>query len=77
MTSKMRENLIRYGDIIFLDAQKRQYNKLCWPYIGPVVRSNKNRIRCIAESVVIKEDISIRINLTHGKITKIFSKIAI
>ena len=31
----------------------------------------------IPDKYTIKEDISIRINLTHGKITKIFSKIAI
>ena len=31
----------------------------------------------IPDKYTIKEDISIRINLTHGRITKIFSKIAI
>ena len=43
----------------FLDAQKRQYNKLCWPYIGSVVKTNENGTRCIAEPIVITEDISI------------------
>ena len=28
MTSQMRYNLIRYGNIIFIDGQKRKYNKL-------------------------------------------------
>ena len=41
----MKANLIRFGDVMFLDAQKRQYNKLCWPYIGPVVKTNENQIR--------------------------------
>ena len=53
----MRQRLLQYGDIIFLDAQKRQYNKLCWPYIGPTIRTNENTNRVIAESVVISEDI--------------------
>ena len=38
MTSRMRYNLLRYGNIIFIDGQKRKYNKLNWPYIGPVVK---------------------------------------
>ena len=58
ITKSMRNNLLRFGNIIFLDAQKRQYNKLCWPYIGPVVKTNENEIRCVAESIVITEDIS-------------------
>ena len=40
MTSRMRYNLIRYGNIMFLDGQKRKYNKLNWPYIGPVIRNS-------------------------------------
>ena len=57
VTYTMRQRLLQYGDIIFLDAQKRQYNKLCWPYIGPTIRTNENTNRVIAESVVISEDI--------------------
>ena len=29
MTHEMKRHLLQYGNIIFLDAQKRQYNKLC------------------------------------------------
>ena len=58
ITKAMRRSLVQYGDVIFLDTQKRQYNKLCWPYIDPVVKTNKNEIRCIAESIVITESIS-------------------
>ena len=57
-TKAMRKSLVRYGDIIFLDAQKRQYDKMCWPYIGSVVETNGNEICCITESIVITEDIS-------------------
>ena len=55
MTLTMRRTSLQYGDILFLDAQKRQYNKMCWPYIGPVVKTNENKIRCVAESIVITE----------------------
>ena len=58
MTFTMRQHLLRYGDIIFLDAQKRQYNKLSWPYIGPTIKTNENTIRVVAESIVLSEDIS-------------------
>ena len=58
MTYPMRQHLLQYGDIMFLDAQKRQYNKLCWPYIGPSVRTNENYVRVVAESVVLTEDLS-------------------
>ena len=37
MTARMRYSLLRYGNIIFLDGQKRRYNKMNWPYIGPII----------------------------------------
>ena len=40
MTHGMRRNLIRFGDVLFLDSQKRQFNKLGWPYIGPAIMTN-------------------------------------
>ena len=54
----MKMNLLRFGNVMFLDPQKRQYNKLCWPYIGPVVKTNENQIRCVAESIGIAKDIN-------------------
>ena len=56
MSLSMRKLLLRYGDILSLDAQKRQFNNMGWPYIGPVVKTNDNTIRCVAESVVIAEN---------------------
>ena len=44
MTPRMRYNLIRYGNIMLLDSQKRQYNRLGWPHIGPVIQTNENQI---------------------------------
>jgi hypothetical protein len=55
---EMKINLLRFGDVMFLDVQKHQYNKLCWPYIGPVVKTNENQICCVADSIVITEDIN-------------------
>ena len=53
----MRKQLLQFGDMMFLDSQKRQYNKVCWPYIGPVIRTGENKVRVVAESVVISEDL--------------------
>ena len=58
MTYTMRQRLLQFGDVLFLDAQKRQYNKICRPYIGPTIKTSENTIRVIAESVVITEEIS-------------------
>ena len=44
MNKVMKEHLIRYGNILLFDAQKRQYNKIYCPYIGPVVKKNENHI---------------------------------
>ena len=58
VTKEMKLSSIRFGDIIFL-AQKRQYNKLCWPCIGLVFKTAENQIHCIAESIDITEDLFI------------------
>ena len=57
MTARMRYNLIRFGDIIFIDGQKRKYNKLNWPYIGPVIKNSDGRIGVTCEAIVTTEDI--------------------
>ena len=57
MTSRMRYNLLRYGNIMFIDGQKRKYNKLNWPYIGPVIKNSDNRIGVTCEAIVTTEDI--------------------
>ena len=57
MTSRMRYNLIRYGNIMFIDGQKRKYNRLNWPYIGPVIKNSDNRIGVTCEAIVTTEDI--------------------
>ena len=57
MTSRMRYNLIRYGNIFFIDGQKRRFNTLSWPYIGPVVKNSENRNVVTCEAIVTSEDI--------------------
>ena len=39
---EMRSDLRRYGDVLFLDAQKTDINKPGWVYIGPCVKNNEN-----------------------------------
>ena len=58
MTVHMKKSLLQFGDILFLDAQKRQYNRMGWPYIGPVIKTSEFCVRCVAESIVIIEDLT-------------------
>ena len=57
MTALMRYNLKRFSHILFLDAQKRQMNKVSWPYIGPSVLNSENRVAVVSESIVTSEDL--------------------
>ncbi len=54
----MRYHARRYGTVICLDTQKRQYNSSGWPYIAPVVKYNEMKVAVAADSIVTKE--------THG-----------
>ena len=56
MTSRLRYNLLRYGNIMFIDWQKRKYNKLNWPYIGPVIKNSDNCIGVTCNAIVTTED---------------------
>ena len=51
MTPNVRLNLLRYGNIMFLYSQKRQYNEIRWPYMGPV-----NKRVVTAEAIITSED---------------------
>jgi hypothetical protein len=55
MLPDMRSDLIRFENCLFLDSQKRQYNIICWPYIGPVVKDSEMQVRCVAECICIEE----------------------
>ena len=54
---EMREDLICFGDILFLDAQKKDYNKPSWPYIGPCVKSEEMEVAVVTECIIISESI--------------------
>ena len=70
MTALMRYNLRRYAHILFLDCQKRQMNKIHWPYIGPAIINNEMRVSVTAEAIVTSEDID-----TYTWIIKCMSEI--
>ena len=63
MTPDMKMNLLQYGKILFLDAQKRQFNKSNWPYIGPALKDGEMRVCLAAECLCIQEclDMYVRI----------------
>jgi hypothetical protein len=55
MLPEMRNDLVRFGNCLFLDSQKRQYNIVGWPYIGPVVKDSEMQVRCVAECICVEE----------------------
>ena len=62
ITSEMRSNLLRYGDIFFLDAQKRAFNATGWPYIGMALFNNKMMVCVCCEAICQSE----QLKCTHG-----------
>ena len=69
MTSEMINNLIRYGDIMHLDAQMRAFNKMCWPYIGIVLINNLKMICLCCEAIVIGETLDMYVWLIQTMAT--------
>ena len=55
MTAQMRYHARRYGSVLCLDAQKRQFNSSGWPYLAPVVKDNEMKVAVAAESIVTEE----------------------
>jgi hypothetical protein len=55
MLPEIRSDLIQFGNCLFLDSQKRQYNIAGWPYIGPVVKYSEMQLRCVAECICLEE----------------------
>lgn len=49
MFVEMRENLLRFADLIFLDACKRRHNKPGWPYHAVVVLDNEKQVIPVCE----------------------------
>jgi hypothetical protein len=55
MTSVMRARWERYGDVLFLDAMKRQLNSLHWPYLSVVCLEGDKRIVVCVEGICCAE----------------------
>jgi hypothetical protein len=55
MTPWMQKDLNCFGDIIFLDAQCRQFNSSGFPYISPILHDLEGKIAQEVESIVIEE----------------------
>jgi hypothetical protein len=68
-TPTMRADLEQYGDVLFLDAMKRQQNSVYWPYIGPVVIDGDKKVLVVAESIVCTE----RLESYHFVLESVFS----
>jgi hypothetical protein len=66
MTAQMRLHARRYGKVICLDAQKRQYNSSGWPYIAPVVKDNEMKVAVAAESIVTEETHEFYVWILHS-----------
>jgi hypothetical protein len=56
-TSTMRADWEDYGNVIFLDAMKRQLNSIHWPYIGPCILDGYRKVAVVCESICIAEKI--------------------
>ena len=55
MTPNMRENLLRYGDILCLGMQARQYNSSGFPYCSPIGVSSERQNAQTSEALVVEE----------------------
>ena len=55
MTLEMKWNLLRYGDILFIDAQMRAFNKIGWPYSGLALRNSENKVCLGCEGILSGE----------------------
>jgi hypothetical protein len=54
-TPRMRRDIIRFGDVLFLDAQMRQYNTAGFPYASIVMINDENNICTGCETLYIEE----------------------
>jgi hypothetical protein len=55
MIPEMRNDLLHFGNCLFLDSQKQQYNTMGCPYIGPVIKDSEMKVRCVAKSICVEE----------------------
>jgi hypothetical protein len=54
-TAAMRADWEDYGNVLFLDAMKRQLNSVHWRYIGPCVLDGYKKVCVVAEAICVSE----------------------
>ena len=54
-TPRMRRDMIRFGNVLFLDAQMHQYNTAGFPYASIVMIKDENNICTGCETLYIEE----------------------
>lgn len=59
MASFMKNNLVHYGEILCLDAKKRQYNIFGLPYITSCVKSGDMCIAVTSDAIIITEGLDL------------------
>jgi hypothetical protein len=69
MTPVMRRMFELYGDVLFLDAMKRQLNSVYWPYFSIVLLDGFNKIALAAEAIGCVERVDTYIWLVQGALT--------
>ena len=55
MKSVMRARWEQYGDVLFLDAMKRQLNSLHWPYLSVVCLEGDKSVGVCIEGICCAE----------------------
>ena len=58
MTPIMRNNLLRFGTVLFIDMQCRQYNEFNWPYCGIMIKTHEMKIGLVTECLSIDESLN-------------------
>ena len=57
ISARMIYQMLCYGNIMFLDGQKRRYNRINWSCIGPVIKNNcDNGICVVGEAIITSEN---------------------
>jgi hypothetical protein len=69
MTPVMRRMFELYGDVLFLDAMKRQLNSVYWPYFSIVLLDGFKKIGVAIEGIGCTERIDTYIWLVNGALT--------
>ena len=55
----MNMKVLRFSNILFLDAQKRSYNHVGWPYSGITIIDGNNKTGVCCEGIISSEDLEI------------------